>query len=98
MYYRNEYSLAEAIQLFLKKYNYSSNESFQKVQMGQIWRKAMGKIIAQYTTKVILQNDTLIVYISNPIVKHDLLYNQSKAINLINEQLGNNKIKTLKIR
>ncbi|MBO4581205.1 MAG: DUF721 domain-containing protein [Bacteroidales bacterium] len=96
MKFHNEYSIGEAINLFLNEYKI--NKDYQKKQIEQIWRKAMGIVIAQYTSKVMLADDTLTVYISHPIVKHDLLYNRQKAIAIMNKQLGDNIIKTLEIK
>ncbi|MBP5413574.1 MAG: DUF721 domain-containing protein [Bacteroidales bacterium] len=96
MKFHNEYTIGEAINLFLNEYKIKKD--YQKMQIGKTWRKAMGQVIAQYTSKVILKDHTLIVYITHPIVKHDLLYNRHKAIAIMNEQLGNNLIQTLEIK
>ncbi len=93
---KNEFLLSEVLNMFLEEHHRTNDYWAHKID--KIWREVMGNPIAQYTQKTILKNNTLIVYISNPIIKQELLICKSSAITLINNHLKNNIVKTLDIR
>lgn len=93
---KNEYLLSEVLNMYLEEHHRTND--YLAHQIDQIWREVMGNPIAQYTQKTILKNNTLIVYITNPIIKQELLIRKSAAISIINNHLKNNIVKSLDIR
>ncbi|MBO4739302.1 MAG: DUF721 domain-containing protein [Bacteroidales bacterium] len=96
MKYKNEHDMKEVSNLFWKN-NQKLHEVYASKRIDWLWSNCMGETIAKYTQKIILQNESLIVYITNPIVKNELLLNRSKIKALLNEKIGSGLIKQIQI-
>lgn len=96
MKYKNEHDMKEVSNLFWKN-NQKLHEVYASKRIDWLWSNCMGETIAKYTQKIILQNESLIIYISNPIVKNELLLNRSKIKALLNEKIGSGLIKQIQI-
>jgi predicted nucleic acid-binding Zn ribbon protein len=97
-YFRNqkEYHINDAIDEFLSKYGLK--EGYVRVQIRTIWNKVTGDVIALHTKKVELNNNTLTVYITSPIIKNELIMLKSEIIDKLNEKAGKERIKELIIK
>ncbi|MDR0368947.1 MAG: DUF721 domain-containing protein [Bacteroidales bacterium] len=96
MRYHNEYSLEEAIAAFLEKYHLQ--EAYTCTLVANIWKESVGKMIASYTRKVELNKHTLIIYVTSPTVKQELMMLKTDIIKQINKATGEELIKKIEIR
>ncbi len=96
MKYNNEYDMRDVAGLFWK-----SNQTLQKKYLHKriniLWNNCVGETIAKYTQKVMLKDNVLTIYITNPIIKNELLLNRSKVMTLLNEQIGTPIVQQLQI-
>ena len=91
-----EYSMQDAIQLFLKKSKL--RRGIQALQIEQIWEELMGKTIARYTDKIEIFQHTLFIYTQMPPLKNELLYQKDIIMQRVNEAMGESLIKEVVIR
>ena len=62
------------------------------------WETVMGKTVARYTANVYIQNSTLFVETTSPIVRNELLMMREDIRLRLNEQAGVELIKTIIFR
>ena len=91
-----QYSLSQALQLFLKKSRLKGN--IQAMQIEEVWEELMGKTIARYTDSIQIINQTLFISTSVAPLKNELLFQKEKIIQRVNEALGENVIRDVVIR
>jgi len=84
---KNEFSLSEAIGLYLKS-NKILSEKIQGTQIEQIWLELVGATAAQQTRKIWLDKGTLYVQIGHPTWKTELSYLKEDIRKKINAILG----------
>jgi predicted nucleic acid-binding Zn ribbon protein len=90
-----EYSLGEAIKEFLSK---SKLKSYvQAIQIEEVWEQIMGKTIAKYTDKIVIQGDKLIITTYVAPLKQELVYQKETIILRVNEALGEKVVKEVVI-
>ena len=94
--HRSEYNINEAIAEFLTKYRL--NDGYTCMQIDAIWKDTIGKVIAKYTRKVELNGNKLILSISSPTVKNELLMLRTDIIKQLNNRIGKELIKEIEIR
>lgn len=94
---RNEHiSIGDALKAFVEQNKLE--KGLDKHQVEDAWTSLMGPGINNYTTKVILKNDTLYVSLSSSVLREELSYGKEKIVNMINEELGKEVVKTLILR
>ncbi|MCF8340609.1 MAG: DUF721 domain-containing protein, partial [Chitinophagaceae bacterium] len=86
-----EYSMAQAMELFLKKSKMRFN--IQAFKIEEIWENLMGKTIAKYTHSIKLINNTLFITTNTAPLKKELIFQRETIIKRINEALGENIVK-----
>jgi hypothetical protein len=91
-----ELSMAEAMQLFLKKSKLKTG--IQAVQIGEVWEQIMGKTVAKYTDKLQIIGSTLFVTTSVAPLKNELIYQKEKIIEMVNKEFEDTVIKEVVIR
>jgi predicted nucleic acid-binding Zn ribbon protein len=91
-----EYSIAEAIKLFLDKSKLKG--SVHAVQIEDVWEEIMGKTIAKYTEKIQLQGSKLYITTFVAPLKQELLYQKETIIQRVNEALGEPIVKEVIIQ
>lgn len=90
-----EYSLGEAIKEFLSK---SKLKSYvQAIKIEEVWEQIMGKTIAKYTDKIVIQGDKLIITTYVAPLKQELVYQKETIILRVNEALGEKVVKEVVI-
>ncbi len=62
------------------------------------WESVMGKTVARYTGNVYIQNNTLFVETTSPIVRNELLMMKEEIRVRLNEIAGEELIKTIIFR
>lgn len=91
-----QYSLAEALQQFLKQSRLKGN--VQALQIQDVWEEIMGKTVARYTESIQIVNHTLFITSSVAPLKNELIYQKERIIQRVNEALGDNVIHDVVIR
>ena len=80
------FSVKDLMGSFVKENNLS--KGMQKIKIEETWKKLMGPGVVTYTSKVQLQNKTLVVSLSSSVLREELSYGKEKIINMMNEELG----------
>ncbi len=62
------------------------------------WESVMGKTVARYTGNLYIQNSTLFVETTSPIVRNELLMMREEIRTRLNEVVGEELIKTIVFR
>lgn len=62
------------------------------------WEMVMGKTVARYTGNLYIQNSTLFVETTSPIVRNELLMMREEIRQRLNEVAGSELIKTIVFR
>lgn len=52
------------------------------------WPEVAGSVVAQYTGKVFIKNQTLMVKLYNPALRADLQMQRTNLVHKLNEQVG----------
>ncbi|MBL4905553.1 MAG: DUF721 domain-containing protein [Flavobacteriaceae bacterium] len=82
----NSYSVKVLMDAFIKENNLS--KGMQKIEIEEAWAKLMGQGVVSYTTKIQLQNKTLVVGLSSSVLREELSYGKEKIIKMLNEEMG----------
>lgn len=92
----NDKSIRDVVDIYLRG-NQKLSEGYQSSRIDDIWREVMGKSIASYTGKIQIKGQTLFVEITSSPLKKELLMSPGKIIDLLNEAIGNDLVKDIKI-
>lgn len=102
MYFRpqiillGEYSMAQAMELFLRKSRLKGN--IQALQIEDVWENIMGKTIAKYTDKLQIINQTLFIHTTVAPLRNELVFQRERIIQLVNESMGSQVIREVVIQ
>lgn len=66
-----------------------------KVDVRNAWEQLMGNGVNNYTTDIMLKQDTLYVRLSSSVLREELSYGKDKITSMLNESLGKDLIKKL---
>lgn len=70
-------------------------DGLDKVDVRNAWEQLMGNGVNNYTTNIMLKQDTLYVKLSSSVLREELSYGKDKIITMLNESLGKELIKKL---
>jgi len=93
---RSEYKINEAIAEFLDKYRLK--DGYTRMQIATIWQETIGEVIARSTKKIELKDNKLILYITSPVVKKELLMLRSEIITQLNNKIGKELVREIEVR
>ena len=82
----DSYSVKDLMGSFIKENNLS--KGMQKIEIADAWATLMGQGVVSYTTKIQLQNKTLVVALSSSVLREELSYGKEKIIKMMNEEMG----------
>ena len=91
-----EFSMGDALKQFLNQSRLKG--SLQALQIEDVWEQIMGQTIARYTDKIKIHGNTLYISSSVAPLKQELLYQNEKIIQRVNEALGERVIKEVVIQ
>ncbi len=83
---QNEMLLKDVLSNMIKEYRLKANLNETKIR--SCWEEVMGKSIANYTTKIELKKNILILNISSASLSQELSFRKEKIMQLVNEKLG----------
>jgi len=89
----DSFSVKDLMASFIKENNLT--KGMQKIEIEEAWAILMGQGVVSYTTKVQLQNKTLVVALSSSVLREELSYGKEKIINMMNEKMGEELITKL---
>lgn len=92
----NEQTLQEVMQVILKKYNLEKR--FEQTEVADIWNKTLGPSVAKQTSRVLLKDGILTVYLDSALVKQELNMLKTRLIESLNESMGKEVITEIRIR
>lgn len=93
-------SNTESISKVLKNYVRENNleRKLSELDLIKSWESVMGKTVARYTGNIYIQNSTLFVETTSPIVRNELLMMKEEIRVRLNEIVGEELIKTIVFR
>jgi len=93
-------SNTQSISSVLKSYVRENNleRKLNELDLIKSWESIMGKTVARYTGNLYIQNNTLFVETTSPIVRNELLMMKEEIRVRLNEVVGEELIKTIIFR
>lgn len=89
-------SLSDVLKDFVETNNLQ--QGLDKVNVAEAWANLMGNGVNNYTTNIILKQDTLYVQLSSSVLREELSYGKDKIIKMLNEALGREIITKLVLK
>ena len=69
----------------------------QQKRLIDAWETVAGPMVARYTPEKFIKNQTLLVKITNPALRHDLTMMRTQLVRRLNEQVGALVITDIKV-
>ncbi|MDP2336477.1 MAG: DUF721 domain-containing protein [Bacteroidota bacterium] len=93
-------SNTQSISSVLKSYVRENNleRKLNELDLIKSWESVMGKTVARYTGNLYIQNNTLFVETTSPIVRNELLMMKEEIRVRLNEVVGEELIKAIIFR
>jgi predicted nucleic acid-binding Zn ribbon protein len=93
-------SNTQSISSVLKSYVIENNleRKLNELDLIKSWEEVMGKLVARYTANIYIQNNTLFVETTSPVVRNELLMMKEEIRVRLNEVVGEELIKTIIFR
>ena len=76
--------------------NKKLNNGLLELRIKDAWKNVMGKNINTYTTNITLNKQIIFVKLSSAPLKNELVYRADTIVKLLNNELGQEKIKKIK--
>ena len=94
--FNEEHSMQDILKEFIQINKLDSG--MNKIDVEQAWKNLMGNGVNNYTEEVLLKRDILYVKLSSAVLRNELSYGKDKIINMINEEMGKEVVKSLVLR
>lgn len=93
-------SNTQSISSVLKSYVQENNleRKLNELDLIKSWESVMGKTVSRYTGNIYIQNSTLFVETTSPIVRNELLMMKEEIRVRLNEVVGEDLIKAIIFR
>ncbi len=88
--------LEDVIKDFLEVYKLGSK--YTKASVETAWSKVVGEYISSHTAKTYFANGILTVYIDSAALRNELMFARSNLVKYLNEVIGSEVVKDVKIR
>ncbi len=92
----NTQSISDVLKSYVQENNLE--RKLNELDLIKSWESVMGKTVARYTGNVYIQNNTLFVETTSPIVRTELLMMKEEIRVRLNEVVGEELIKTIIFR
>ncbi|MEC8615444.1 MAG: DUF721 domain-containing protein [Bacteroidota bacterium] len=76
--------------------NKKLNNGLLEIRIKDAWKNVMGKNINTFTTDITLNKQIIFVKLSSAPLKNELVYRADTIIKLLNNELGQERIKEIK--
>ena len=97
MFEKNDFPIKDVLKKWVNTQQ-GAERKLNQVKVEEVWEDLMGAKISEYTSKVILRRDTLILYINSAPLKQELSYSKEKIVRRMNEKLGEEIIKEVIVK
>lgn len=87
--------MKEAIDEMLKTYRL--DRKLDETKVVNAWEKAVGEVIARYTTNIRVHDGVLYITLSSAALKQELLYRKTEIAKLLNAEVGSEIIREVVI-
>lgn len=93
-------SNTESLSSILKNYVRENNleRKMSELDLIKSWETIMGKTVTRYTRNIYIQNNTLFVETTSPVVRNELLMMKEEIRERLNEVVGEEIVKTIIFR
>jgi hypothetical protein len=93
-------SNTQSISSVLKSYVQENNleRKLNELDLIKSWESVMGKTVSRYTGNIYIQNSTLFVETTSPIVRNELLMMKEEIRVRLNEVVGEDLVKAIIFR
>ena len=68
------------------------------IRIKDLWFELMGSNMTNYTDKVLLKGNTIIISLNNAALREELTYGKEKIRKMMNEELGSEVLKKIVLR
>lgn len=92
----NTQSISDVLRSYTRENNL--NRKLIELDLIKSWESVMGKTVARYTGNLYIQNSTLFVETTSPIVRNELLMMKEEIRIRLNEIAGDELIKSIVFR
>jgi len=92
----NTQSISSVLKSYVKENNLE--RKLNELDLIKSWEEVMGKLVARYTGNIYIQNSTLFVETTSPVVRNELLMMKEEIRVRLNEVVGEELIKTIIFR
>lgn len=92
----NTQSLSNVLKSYVRENNLE--KKLNELDLIKSWESVMGKTVSRYTQNLYIQNNTLFVVTTSPIVRNELLMMKEEIRVRLNEVAGEELIKTIIFR
>lgn len=92
----NTQSLSDVLKSYVQENKLE--RKLNELDLIKSWEAVMGKTVARYTGNIYIQNSTLFVETTSPIVRNELLMLKEDIRTRLNEVVGEELIKTIIFR
>ena len=97
MFEKNDFPIKDVLKKWVNTQQ-GAERKLNQVKVEEVWVELMGAKISEYTSKVILRRDILILYINSAPLKQELSYSKDKIVRRMNEKLGEDIIKEVIVK
>lgn len=70
-------------------------KGFEAMQVQEVWRRILGPVMSQYSTKEKFRDGTLFVTITSPALRQELFMSRRSVIEKLNTELGSVLVKEI---
>jgi hypothetical protein len=92
----NTQSISDVLKSYVQENNLE--RKLNELDLIKSWESVMGKTVMRYTGNLYIQNNTLFVETTSPIVRNELLMMKEEIRLRLNEVVGQELIKTIIFR
>ena len=92
----NTQSISDVLKSYVQENNLE--RKLTELDLIKSWESVMGKTVMRYTQNIYIQNSTLFVETTSPIVRNELLMMKEEIRIRLNEIVGQELIKTIIFR
>lgn len=92
----NQKAIGDVVRQMVEYYGLGSK--LDEINIGHLWDKHMGQMIARHTNNIYLYERTLIIELDSAALRSELSYGKSKIKKIMNEGLGKNLIEEVIVK
>lgn len=94
--YQKELTLGDALNAYLKAIG--ADSKIKEMRVLQAWDKVVGSYIAGDTAEINICNGVLFIRLNSPIIRNEISMRKTQIINRLNEEIGENIVKSIMVR